>query len=358
KEDGSAAFKVPANAPIYFLPLDAEGRAVQRMRTFTHLMPGEVQGCVGCHEPRSSTGRVQKLPSAVVASAQDLVPPEWGTGGFDYASIVQPVLDKHCVACHNAKEQPKDIDLSGDRTMWFNISYDVLAYEKGAFSGVNGVPWRSGSPYVSWISTMNGTEANILHIDPKTWGSPQSPLADLVLAGHPDEQGKPRVSLGADERQRILAWIDVNVPYYGTSTTTHPNLGGGRALAAPTLAATLAEVTARRCAECHKASPAKPAGKHSPAAASLMKRVRFTNPENNAFLLAPLAKSAGGTQQCGKAVFADATDPDYQKILKTFEPVTELLKANPRQDMPGARLPECEKCDGPAQCNPGQSAKN
>ncbi|MCZ7640993.1 MAG: hypothetical protein M5U12_36030 [Verrucomicrobia bacterium] len=50
-EDGSASFLVPAGRPIYFIALDAEGRAVQRMRTFTHLMPGEVQGCVGCHEP-------------------------------------------------------------------------------------------------------------------------------------------------------------------------------------------------------------------------------------------------------------------------------------------------------------------
>jgi len=52
-EDGSACFQVPAGRPIYFLALDAEGRAVQRMRTFTHLMPGENQGCVGCHEPRT-----------------------------------------------------------------------------------------------------------------------------------------------------------------------------------------------------------------------------------------------------------------------------------------------------------------
>ena len=51
--DGSACFRVPAEVPIYFLALDAEGRAVQRMRTFTHLMPGEVQGCVGCHADRN-----------------------------------------------------------------------------------------------------------------------------------------------------------------------------------------------------------------------------------------------------------------------------------------------------------------
>ncbi|MCH5376848.1 MAG: hypothetical protein JJ992_23010, partial [Planctomycetes bacterium] len=53
-EDGSAAFQVPSEVPIYFLALDGEGRALQRMRSFTHLMPGEVQGCVGCHANRNS----------------------------------------------------------------------------------------------------------------------------------------------------------------------------------------------------------------------------------------------------------------------------------------------------------------
>ena len=53
-EDGSACFTVPARSPSTSCPLDAEGRAVQRMRTFTHLMPGEVQGCVGCHAERNS----------------------------------------------------------------------------------------------------------------------------------------------------------------------------------------------------------------------------------------------------------------------------------------------------------------
>jgi hypothetical protein len=53
ESDGSAHFRVPADRPVYFLAIDGEGRAVQRMRSYTHLKPGEVQGCVGCHEPRS-----------------------------------------------------------------------------------------------------------------------------------------------------------------------------------------------------------------------------------------------------------------------------------------------------------------
>ena len=71
EEDGSAAFKVPSEVPIYFLALDGEGRAVQRMRSFTHLMPGEVQGCVGCHADRNSVtprgGAAQFPPCAAMS---------------------------------------------------------------------------------------------------------------------------------------------------------------------------------------------------------------------------------------------------------------------------------------------------
>ena len=65
--------------------------------------------------------------------------------------------------------------------------------------------------------------------------------------------------------------------------------------------------------------------------------VRITNIEDNAFLLAPLAKSAGGTEACGTAVYKDKTDPDYQRILAEFAPNTKLLKEKPRLDMPGAK---------------------
>jgi hypothetical protein len=277
---------------------------------------------VGCHASRNgSAPHLSESLGLAVAPPQELTPPDWGVRGFDYMSIVQPVLDEHCVSCHNAREAASGVDLSGDLTEWFNVSYDVLAYEKSTFSGLNQLPWRSGSRFVSWISTMNGTETNILQIAPKTWGSPQSLLADLILTGHIDQQGQPRVHLNADERQRILTWIDVNVPYYGTSTTTHQEWPGGRALQIPQLATTLKEIATRRCVACHR--------EELP-----VNRVRFTGIANNAFLLAPLATSAGGTEQCGTAIFADKNDPDYRKLRQLFAPITRVLKENPRQDMP------------------------
>ncbi len=59
----------------------------------------------------------------------------------------------------------------------------------------------------------------------------------------------------------------------------------------------------------------------------------LAHPELNNFLLAPLTKAAGGTGQCGEAVFTSTADADYQAILATFEPITELLATTPRLDL-------------------------
>jgi hypothetical protein len=61
--------------------------------------------------------------------------------------------------------------------------------------------------------------------------------------------------------------------------------------------------------------------------------VQVTNPHLNNFLLAPLAKRRGGTEKCGRAVFATVDDPDYQAILNTFEAAKELLSDPPRADL-------------------------
>ncbi|NQU24364.1 MAG: hypothetical protein HQ567_24030 [Candidatus Nealsonbacteria bacterium] len=313
--DGSACFRVPAGLPIYFMALDAEGRAVQRMRSFTHLMPGEVQGCIGCHEHRRHTSRPQ-LGAAYNRTPRNIDPPEWGAGGFGYAQVVQPVLDKHCVECHNPITPPEGIDLSGGKTDFFSVSYDVLAREKQG---------RTGTQYVNWIPTYNGQEWNILEVTPRTWGSPQSKLSEVLLSGHPGDDGRPRHEISDMERRRIFAWIDLNVPYYGTSETAYPDNVGCRQIVPPALEKTLADVAKRRCAECH-------------ADGKIPRRewTRITEPQYNPFLIAPLALAAGGSEKCGKAIFADTKDPDYQAILATFKPVAEMLRATPRMDMPGA----------------------
>ena len=86
----------------------------------------------------------------------------------------------------------------------------------------------------------------------------------------------------------------------------------------------LQRVASERCASCHESGIPR---RHW---------VRVSNPRLNSFLLAPLARAAGGTQACGQAVFANTDDADYQAILKVFEPLHQLLEQTPRIDMSAA----------------------
>ena len=339
----------PTTGPIYFIALDHEGRALQRMRSFTHLMPGEQQSCTGCHESRQSASPVSpRRAKALTQEPVTPVLPDWAkvaperagfSPGFDYVRVVQPVWDRYCTDCHNAWEAPQGIDLTGGYTDYFNVSYEVLVSEKQG---------PKGSPYISWIPTYNGQEQNILEITPKHWGTYSSPLVELIRSGHPDEQGNKRVEMDDESRRKVYAWIDLNVPYYASSETSHPAAPGCRRIYPPTLDTVLNEVAARRCAECHeKGNVSRRDWTHRTQnlfhypqenADGVVPRrpwVQISEPERNPFLLAPLAKEAGGTQRCGRAVFADKNDPDYQRILETFAPILESLRTTPRIDMPG-----------------------
>ena len=331
-KDGSAAFEVPSEVPIYFLALDAEGRALQRMRSFTHLMPGEVQGCIGCHADRNNATPHSTMTSMIRPVVQKLKKPDWGVKGFSYQEVVQGVFDRNCIECHNEREQPKHVDLTGDRTDFFNVSYDILCrtgtqaernwINHGSPSGPEYDKARGMSPYTEWIWTINGAGHNVLEIEPRRWGSPASLVADIIRTGHPDADGTPRVNVPDEDRRRVYLWLDLNVPYYGTSSSNHKARLGSRRMMPLALESTLKDVASRRCASCHEQGvPQK-------------FYTRIENPQHNSFLLAPLAKEAGGTQQCGTPVFKSTEDPDYQRILKTFNPIHALLKERPRADMP------------------------
>ncbi|MDP7135604.1 MAG: hypothetical protein QF437_34275, partial [Planctomycetota bacterium] len=103
-EDGSAKFVVPANTPISLQPLDAEGKALQLMRSWMTAMPGEAVSCIGCHQSEQKAPR----PRMTLAQSKPMakIEPWYGpTRGVSYAREVQPVIDEHCVGCHNGKPQ-------------------------------------------------------------------------------------------------------------------------------------------------------------------------------------------------------------------------------------------------------------
>ena len=45
---------MPARKPVYLQAFDKRGRAVQTMRSWSTLQPGEYAACIGCHENKST----------------------------------------------------------------------------------------------------------------------------------------------------------------------------------------------------------------------------------------------------------------------------------------------------------------
>jgi DNA-binding beta-propeller fold protein YncE len=100
--DGSAFFTVPARMPVYFQAIDARGYAVQTMRSWATLQPGENASCAGCHEAKNSTPAAGPGASmAMKAGPQALIPFYDPPRGFSFAHEIQPILDRHCIRCHN-----------------------------------------------------------------------------------------------------------------------------------------------------------------------------------------------------------------------------------------------------------------
>lgn len=100
--DGSAFFKVPARTPVYFQCLDEHGQAIQTMRSWSTLQPGELFSCIGCHEHKNETAIPPRQRSIAAAKGpQPLIPAKPSQQqGFSYLKEVQPIWNKHCIKCH------------------------------------------------------------------------------------------------------------------------------------------------------------------------------------------------------------------------------------------------------------------
>jgi hypothetical protein len=190
--DGSAYFRAPARKPLAFQAVDKAGRAVQGMRSVTYLQPGERRGCVGCHESPGSPPRTNQT-MAMQREASTLEPGPDGSKPWSFPRLVQPVLDKHCVRCHNGKKNGDEPDLTGTLTENFTTAYQKL---------------RS---YVRWYEWGENTIEPIL-TRPGHMPSTESPLVDVLC----DANHTKKVKLSDEERRRIYLWLDGNASFYGS----------------------------------------------------------------------------------------------------------------------------------------------
>jgi hypothetical protein len=195
--DGSAYFTAPAGKPIYFQALDANGCAVQSMRSLTYLQSGDRVTCQGCHEHRyRAPAAPAATPLALRRQPSKIAPEVDGALPVFFPRLVQPVLDRNCIPCH--AKQTKAPDLSADPVgkAWTK-SYAALAKYAFGFSGGNGVCGREGS-----------------RTTPGRFGAMGSKLYPMLLAGHP-AGARPKLKLSAEDLRRVILWLDCNSNFYG-----------------------------------------------------------------------------------------------------------------------------------------------
>ena len=242
-EDGSASFLVPAVANIYFQALDENFMALQTERTYVNYMPGEVRSCIGCHETPQSVQavgeehdqmNVSRLPEALKTVPQLPVAQRGEAAAqrvLDYAQDVQPVWDRHCLSCHApaVAEHPDrkvegGLNLSGEMTRLFSVSYESLVPERRL-----NVEKPDSGLLGQVIGENHPKTGNVHYLPAKSLGSHTSVLAALLANGKitlDDPAAQARVAtlreshkdihLSDAELLKITNWIDTNCQYYGS----------------------------------------------------------------------------------------------------------------------------------------------
>jgi hypothetical protein len=187
EDDGSAHFIVPAHRELFFQALDERGLAVQSMRSATALRGGEHLVCHGCHSPAQRSPHTSAVsPVAMRRPPSRLQPGVDGSNPFSYPRLVQPVLDRNCVECHE-KEREKAPTLAREplNRKWF-ASYNTLTPKFGFYD------YRD-----SYRTT------------PGRFGAYASKLITLLDKGHYD------VKLSPDDFHRLALWLDCSSMFYG-----------------------------------------------------------------------------------------------------------------------------------------------
>jgi hypothetical protein len=372
ESDGSAYVELPAMRPLFFVALDENDVAVKRMQSFLTLQPGETLSCVGCHEQRTHTSNWRKGTARHGSGAEPAAHP-LASSTFsllalrrkpssiepipdvpevlDFPRDIQPILDRHCVDCHDYAATSRGgpmaggIVLTGDRGPMFSHSYYTLTISAQFSDGRN--LRKSNYP-------------------PRSLGSAASPLLKLLDGSHYDAR------LSDHERAMIRLWIDSGAAYPGTYAALGTGMLGHyadrgldrRDLTWPSVKRAR-EVLKRRCAVCHHEdmslpdSPSDnkglvPWGEGAMNDLALPESQRFnpvfrfnrhllynlSRPEKSLQILAPLANDVGGFDTCSSTgrehepVFASTDDPDYQLLLRAIEDAKQHLDQIKRFDIP------------------------
>ena len=221
-EDGSACFIVPARTPVYFQALDEKGHAVQSMRSWSTLQPGESLSCVGCHESKNVVPlSLAKTTMATKAGPRPLEPFYGSPLGFSFMKQIQPIFDRHCIKCHNDRTRKLDVGEGREpgvsrRKQGSESAFSLLRVanvERGAkrmWSDSYLALTQKGKPnrLVNWLNVQSIPPM----LPPYHAGAARSQLIGMLEKGHYN------VNLSKQALDKIACWIDLLVPYCGDYT--------------------------------------------------------------------------------------------------------------------------------------------
>ncbi|MCX6876188.1 MAG: SUMF1/EgtB/PvdO family nonheme iron enzyme [Verrucomicrobia bacterium] len=201
EDDGSAYFSIPANTPLSIQPVDDRGQALQLMRSWMVGMPGEALSCAGCHEPQHQAS--SNKPARAARRGVSAIQPWHGPArGFSFVREVQPVLDRHCLGCHDAAK-PGQPSLKGGAMLT-----DWSTQLAGQWTG--GGKFTKSYFELQRFVRRPGIEGDRRMFTPLDYHFSTTELGQMLRKGHHG------VTLDAESWDRLTTWADLNAPFYGT----------------------------------------------------------------------------------------------------------------------------------------------
>jgi len=268
--DTSFLVKIPADTPFTFQTIDRKGMVLNMSQTWHQVRPGEMRAdCGGCHahsqQPLDFATTAAALPAYTIADLAAMTPvvtlDDQGDNDVDQVASamvdveffqdIRPILQNHCVSCHNDTQQAGQLDLT-DHSLDDDLpgDYRRLARDEGAQFGhppviSNGI-WRqtNASRYIrkfqsrrslltwkmfgerldGWNNADHPTEtvpgdAGTL---PQGANPNEADLDFIASAAHP-AGGLPGLSMA--EKMMVARWIDLGAPIDLSVIRGSPGMG-------------------------------------------------------------------------------------------------------------------------------------
>ncbi len=159
------------------------------MRSLTYIQPNQTLSCIGCHESRDLSPSVKNRPTAALRVPSKIKPGPRGSWPLRFDKLVQPVLDKNCVICHNSECD----DIKAAR---FDLS-----------------PGKSYENLLSYAD--NDLKKLVFERDASFAGYCPSKLSK-ILTMLTDKNGHEGVILDTNSIERLSTWIDVYAQRQGS----------------------------------------------------------------------------------------------------------------------------------------------